>query len=219
KEGDPQTAATVRWVLADILKLLHPLMPFITSELHEALGADDQLAMSAWPTSDAAHVDADAETEFTRLQAWVTATRALRAEAELPPAKYVDIEAAGEGRAALVKLAPLYEGLARARLVDAARPGAAAGDDAGAGAWLSAVLADVELRLTLAGQVDLSEYGARQRSRLAKARAEVARSNSKLASDKFVTSAPAAVVDDERRRLAESTAVIERIQSLLERLG
>src|SRR5690606_14986866 len=81
KEGDPQTAATVRWVLADILKLLHPLMPFITSELHEALGADDQLAMSAWPTSDAAHVDADAETEFTRLQAWVTATRALRAEA------------------------------------------------------------------------------------------------------------------------------------------
>src|SRR5690606_15888880 len=215
KEGDPQTAATVRWVLADILKLLHPLMPFITSELHEALGADDQLAMSAWPTSDAAHVDADAETEFTRLQAWVTATRALRAEAELPPAKYVDIQAAGEGRAALAKLAPLYEGLARARLVDAA----SAAGGAGGGAWLSAVLADVELRLTLAGQVDLSEYSARQRSRLAKARAEVARSSSKLASDKFVTSAPAAVVDEERRRLAESTALIERIQALLERLG
>ncbi|HET8984123.1 MAG TPA: valine--tRNA ligase, partial [Trueperaceae bacterium] len=52
KEGDPETAATVRRVLADILKLLHPLMPFITAELHEALGEDGELALSQWPTSD-----------------------------------------------------------------------------------------------------------------------------------------------------------------------
>ena len=216
KDGDAFTAATVRWVLADILKLLHPLMPFITSELHQQLGADVELALSDWPTSDPGLVDADAEAEFARLQTWVTATRALRAEADLPPSKVVDIAVSGDGATAFARLAPLYQGLARARLVD--MPATSAGDR-GSGAWLSAVLADVELRLPLAGQVDVTDYALRQRARLVKARAEVARSSGKLASEKFVASAPAAVVEEERRRLAESSALVERIQGLLEQLA
>src|SRR5690606_1129820 len=158
KEGDPTTAATVRWVLADILKLLQPLMPFITSELHEVLGGEGELALSAWPSSDPGSVDAQAEAEFARLQSWVTATRALRAEADLSPAQFVDIEVTGEGAAAVVRLASLYQGLARARVVD---PVGGAATHAGSGAWLSAVLSDVELRLPLAGQVDLTAYGER----------------------------------------------------------
>ena len=215
KEGDQETAATVRRVLADILKLLHPLMPFITSELHEALGEEGELALSQWPGSAPELVDPHAEAEFARLQAWVTAVRGLRAEADLSPATMGDIEAVGVGAAALVANKALFEGLARARLT-AETDGAGSGS---AGASLSAVLADVELRLPLTGQVDLAEYARRQRSRLAKAQAEVARSTGKLASEKFVASAPAAVVEEERRRLAEATELVERILALLERLG
>jgi len=216
KEGDPVTAATVRWVLADILKLLHPLMPFITTELHESLGAEGELALSGWPSSDPDLSDPQAEADFARLQAWVAAARALRAEADLPPAKVVDIEAVGDGAATLVEHALLFEGLARARLVVETAGGASG---MGGRASLSAVLADVELRLPLTGQVDLAEYAGRQRSRLAKARAEVARSSGKLASEKFVASAPAVVVEEERRRLAEGNELVERIEALLGRLG
>jgi valyl-tRNA synthetase len=146
----------------------------------------------------------------------VSAARGLRAEADLSPAKVVDIEAVGAGAAALTAHTALFEGLARARLISAAAGGGTADS---AGASLSAALTDVELRLPLTGQVDVVEYADRQRSRLAKARAEVARSNGKLASEKFVASAPAAVVEEERRRLAEGTELVERILALLDRLS
>src|SRR5690606_1244643 len=87
------------------------------------------------------------------------------------------------------------------------------------GAYLSRPLADLELRLPLSGQVDIASYAANQRARLAKIEAEALRSGKKLANERFVANAPAAVVEEERRRLTEAEAVKERIAALLERLG
>jgi len=204
-------------VLVDILKLLHPMMPFITSELYEMLGADQQLAYAPWPDGSGDRHDAAAEADFAKVQAAVTAVRSLRAEADLPPTKVVQVEVDGAGASFLSEHGELFESLARVTLVVTGSSG-----DTGAratGASLSAALPDLEMRLPLTGLVDLDQYRARQRSRLAKVEAEVARSRGKLSSEKFVASAPQAVVDEERRRLAEGTELIERIQVLLQRLG
>ena len=217
RDGDPATAATVRLVLVDILKLLHPMMPFITSELYEMLGADQQLAYAPWPDGSGDRHDAAAEADFAKVQAAVTAVRSLRAEADLPPTKVVQVEVDGAGASFLSEHGELFESLARVTLVVTGSSGDTGGRASGAS--LSAALPDLEMRLPLTGLVDLDQYRARQRSRLAKVEAEVARSRGKLSSEKFVASAPQAVVDEERRRLAEGTELIERIQVLLQRLG
>ena len=227
KDSDAATATTLRRVLIDILKLLHPMMPFITSELYEMLGADHQLAYASWPEGDDLHHDSAAETDFAKLQAAVTAVRGLRAEADLPPGRVVAIEADGAGAAAIAEHGELFESLARVTFSSGASAGG--GDSLGAGegadgagstsASLSAALPDLELRLPLTGLVDVEQYRSRQLARLAKAEKDVARSRGKLASEKFVASAPEAVVAQERRRLTEGTELIERISVLLERLG
>jgi len=202
-------------------------MPFIRAELTEMLGAAVQLAYAAWRDgSDLVH-GAAAEDDFAKLQSAVTAARSLRAEAEVPTPMVVGIEVDGDGASFLTENVELFEGLARVTVITGATGGdpgarattATATEGTRTAASLSAALPDLELRLPLTGLVDLDQYRARQRSRLVKAEADVARSRSKLASEKFVASAPVAVVEEERRRLAEGTELIERISVLLERLG
>src|SRR5690606_25355641 len=189
--------------------LLHPLMPFVTSELYAALGHEEQIAHAPWPEADGSLVDPASEAEFERLRAAVTAARALRAEAELPPSQTVDVWVAGPGAAALAAQRGLFEPLARATLQEGTPAGSA----------LVGALPDAELRLPLAGQVDVAAYAARQRARLEKARAEAERSRKKLANERFVQGAPAEVVAEERRRLAEAEALAERLEAVLAGIG
>ncbi|HZJ09878.1 MAG TPA: class I tRNA ligase family protein, partial [Trueperaceae bacterium] len=223
RAGDPVTRATVTSVLESVLKLLHPLMPFVTSEIHAALGHPLQLALESWPQHDAGLVDELAEADFGRLQAAVTAARNLRAEAELPPSRIIKLTVDGPAAPALLAERGLFESLARAELraADEAAPGAGAvvAGAAGGGASLSRPLPDMELRLPLAGQVDLDAYEANQRARLAKVEAEGERSRKKLSNEKFVANAPAEVVAEERRRLVEAEDVARRIAAVLERLA
>ncbi len=211
RASDAGTAATLAFVLRQTLKLLHPLVPFVTSELHQTLGAERQIAWEEWPVFDAALVDEEAEREFGRLQEAVTAARALRAEAEIDPAARLSLEVSGPAASELLAQAGLFEPLARASLSEASAVGAA-------GANLSRPLAGLELTLPLAGQVDLGEYVARQRGRLAKVEKELERSSHKLAQERFVANAPAEVVEEERRRLAEAEDVKARLETLLGRL-
>ncbi len=209
REGDPHTLRTVRHALDAVLRLLHPLMPFVTSELYAALGHEEQIAHAPWPEADGSLVDPASEAEFERLRAAVTAARALRAEAELPPSQTVDVWVAGPGAAALAAQRGLFEPLARATLQEGTPAGSA----------LVGALPDAELRLPLAGQVDVAAYAARQRARLEKARAEAERSRKKLANERFVQGAPAEVVAEERRRLAEAEALAERLEAVLAGIG
>ena len=212
RAGEPGTVATARQVLEDVLKLLHPFVPFVTSELYAALGHDSQLAHEPWPEAAADEHDEAAESEFEHLIDVVTAARNLRAEAELPPNRVIAFEVSGPGAAGLLARRELFESLARAEL-------SAAADSAEAGgAKLSRPLPDLELTLPLSGQVDLGAYLENQRGRLKKVEAEVERAGRKLANEKFVTNAPAEVVAEERRRLAEAEALRERVSTLLRRL-
>jgi len=205
REGDAHALRTVRHALDVVLRLLHPLMPFVTSELYAALGHDEQVALAPWPEADDALVDPESEAAFERVQAAVTAARGLRSEAELPPSQTAEVWVAGPGAASLLEHRALIEPLARVALREGTPEGSA----------LVGALPDVELRLPLAGLVDVAAYAARQRKRLEQARADAERSRRKLANEGFVKGAPAEVVAEERRRLEEAEALAARLERVL----
>src|SRR5690606_18988586 len=173
RAGDGHALATVNHALEAVLKLLHPMMPFVTSELYQALGHAEQVAESEWPTADDSLLDPEAEAAFERVMSAVTAARNLRSEAELSPSRTIEVWAHGPGASGLSSAKGLFESLARATLREGLPEGAA----------LVGALPDVELRLPLAGQVDVAAYGERQRGRLEKARAEMERSGKKLSNE------------------------------------
>ena len=91
------TKAVLAKTLTDILKLLHPLVPFITSELYEAMGHEEQLGRASWPQVNPDLIDEAAERDFVRLQNAVTGVRNLRTEGNLPPSQEVSVFAGGAG--------------------------------------------------------------------------------------------------------------------------
>ena len=197
---------TVRETLTAILKMLHPIVPFVTAELYEALGNDIEIGWAAWPEADTARTDPEAERAFGQLQAVVGAVRALRAEANLPPNQRVRVFVDGEGAAAALANADAVAALAGADVEGGAPEGAA----------LTQAVRDAEVRLPFSGNVDLGEWRERQQKRLADLRADRGKSEKKLGNPKFVENAPEAVVDEERRRLAEAEDLIERIEASLQ---
>jgi len=207
--GDARTRHVLRTTLEAVLRLLHPLLPFVTSELWEAMGHEAQVAVAAWPEADVdGRPDADAEAAFARLQAAVGAIRALRAEADLPPQQVVPVHPSGEDADLLAEQRDVVAALARADLRE--------GDPEGAA--LRQVLQTVTLRLPLEGLVDVGAWRARQEKRLTDLRADAAKSAKKLANEKFVANAPDAVVAEERRRLEEAEALIDGVEASLANL-
>ncbi len=209
RAGDGRTRHVLRTTLETLLKLLHPILPFITSELYEALGHERQLAVAAWPEPDAALVDEAAERDFDVVRQAVGAIRALRADADLAPSQTIPVHVGGEARAALLAEREVAGSLARAELEGAPPRGAA----------LTQVAPGLELKLPFEGLVDEAEWRDKQRRRLEKLRSDRERSERKLANGKFTANAPEAVVAEERRRLAEAGDLIERIEAALGRLG
>ena len=206
REGNAVTKAVLARTLTDILKLLHPLVPFITSELYEALGFDAQLGWAAWPQVADELADRDAERGFERLQNAVTGVRNLRAEANLPPSQEISVSVSGAGAETLGANPAVFKSLTRANLL--ATPVA--------GASLSQMVPELELTLPLTGLIDITEWRARQAKRLQDLRANRDKSAKKLSNAKFIQNAPAEVVEEEKRRLNEAEALIVGLEASLQ---
>ena len=209
RAGDDGTRATLRYCLRTFVQLLHPLMPFITAELWEALGADDEVATSSWPEFENDAINDAAEQDFALLQAAVSAVRQLRVEANLPPAQVIDVVVEGPAAAVVAGEAETFAGLARARVLRALPPGPS----------LARSLAGCTVRLPLEGVVDVAAWRERQERRLADARAALLRHERKLANERFVANAPAAVVAEERRRAEEAGQLVDSIEASLAALS
>lgn len=205
REGNAATKAVLAKTLTDILKLLHPLVPFITSELYEALGHDEQLGRANWPQVDETLIDEAAERDFARLQNAVTGVRNLRTEGNLPPSQEVSIFAGGAGAETLRANRAVLKSLTRAVLLD----------EPVAGPSLTQVVPELELNLPLSGLVNLDEWRARQEKRLEDAKTDRDKSAKKLGNAKFVANAPAEVVAEEQRRLAEADELIAGLMATL----
>lgn len=205
RQGNQATLDTLRDSLVVLLKLLHPVMPFLTSELYATLFPhQEQLAYQPWPQPDPR--DLAAEQAFETLQQAIGAARTLRAELGIPPQQPIRVGVDGAGAALVLEQAALFEFLGRAQPVAGALPRA-----------LAQVTPSITVYLELEG--DLAAWLERQRKRLAEFEKTAQGLEGKLANPGFVQRAPAEVVEAERERLADLRAQIQRIGQNLQRLA
>jgi valyl-tRNA synthetase len=212
-----ETRAATAWALDQILKLLHPFMPFITEELwgrrNEARSAGDRLlCLSAWPAFEGL-ADPEADAEIGWLVALVGEVRSVRSEMNVPGGAKVPLVLVGAGKAARARTG-LYEEtikrLARIESISFAKapPRGAA----------QIVLSDVTAALPLAGIIDMDAERARLEGQIAKEQAEIAKVDAKLGNADFVAKAPPEVVEENRERKAAFEATVKKLKAALKRL-
>ncbi len=192
-------SATLLWALERVLALLHPVMPFVTEEIWSHLPGDRRLlAVSPWPSADAALVDEGAEEVLERTIAAVSALRRYRNEVGVPAAERLPARLAADG----------YEGMSDhvARLARVDLSAEVDGDG-------TAVAIPGGAVHVLAAAVDPEEAARERTARRELLEKEIARAEGKLANDGFVAKAPAAVVQAERDKLAGLRSELEELET------
>ncbi len=216
------TRRTLLRVLETVLRLLHPIAPFITAELWERVAVaagrktaetEHGVVLAAYPKAQLDRVDPGADAWIASLKAVVGSCRVLRSEMSLAPGERVPLYTTGDA-AFVAEAAPLLKSLARISEVTVFD------DDAGfAAATRDAPVAVAgAVRIALHVEIDLAAERARLGKEIDRLDAEVAKANAKLGNDSFVARAPPAVVDQERKRLAEFTATMSRLRDQQARL-
>jgi len=203
--GSEVTRRVLGHVLDQVLRLLHPVIPFVTEELWLGLTGGESVVIADWPTPDKSYVDDAAETEIVGLQKVVTEVRRFRSDQGLKPGQRVAARLSGLAELGLAAHEGLIRSLAR---LDGA------GTDFAASATL-AITGGVTVALDTRGSIDV----AAERSRLEKDRAaaqkELAGAHAKLGNAEFLAKAPDAVVGKIRARLAAAEADLARIDAAL----
>ena len=220
--GDDQAAAEVaRRVLAvvldEVLRLLHPMMPFVTETLWRALtGADggrDSLMVAAWPSGSQELADPDAERGFATLQSLVTEVNRFRSQNGIPPKARFELTVATDEPALLEAHAAVVcslAGLDGLRVVDALAERAGTS---------TVQFAAGQAQVDLAGLIDVDAELARLRKERDKAAEDLKRVEGKLANDSFVERAPAEVVQHERDKRTRIHASIAELEERIGSLG
>jgi valyl-tRNA synthetase len=206
-----ETQAMVAFVRDEILKLLHPFMPFITEELWAVTGRHGaMLALSAWPQLSGL-ADDKAEAEIGWVIDLVTAIRSVRAEmnmtAQIP---LVLAGASAETRARAERWAEFIKRLARVSEISsavAAPPGS-----------VQLVVRGEVAALPLKGVIDLAAERARLTKEMQKAEADIARVDAKLGNANFMARAPEEVVEEEKEKRDEALGRRTKVAEALERL-
>jgi len=213
--------------LDTLLRLLHPMIPFLTEEVWQLLaqvaperGIEDPRAaapsviVAPWPEITPARRDPQIEAQFARFQEVLRAVRETRTRQNVPPKKRIEFSARCDAAVAelLQPMEPYFEAMAGARA-------AAWGPDVVAPPLSAATsLPGMEVYVDLAGLIDLDAEIARKQDEIAKLEARIAAQKKKLANEHFVARAPAAVVQKERETLQaledQRTAALETLEKL-----
>ena len=208
--GDPQAAETTRqvlgFVLDQLLRLLHPVMPFVTDELWTALTGEDSVMVAPWPTFSL--TDRTAEAEISSMMRLVTEIRRFRSDQGLRPSQRVAARLVG------IEGTPLAGHEERIRSLLRLNP-PADGFTASASLEVEGITAELDV----AGVVDVAAERRRMEKDLGAARSEAEQAARKLDNAEFTAKAPAAVVAKTRQRLAAANADIARIEQRLEALS
>jgi valyl-tRNA synthetase len=213
-DAKAETRAMVAWARDEILKLLHPFMPFITEELWAVTAASSRelLALTEWPSHQDLS-DAAAEAEIGWVVDLVTAIRSIRAEMNIPAATLTPLVLAGASAEMKERAQRWSEVVKRlARLADISFA-----DRAPEGAVQLLVRGEVAA-LPLKGVIDLAAEKARLDKELAKAEADIKRVDTKLSNEKFVANAPEDIVEEEKEKREAAAARKAKIIEALERL-
>jgi valyl-tRNA synthetase len=213
------TRRTLIRVLEAILRLAHPVIPFITEDLWQVVApvAGKQgasISVAPYPEANPANVAADAEASMAKLKAVVDACRNLRGEMNVSPGTRLPAYVVGDTEF-IRSVAPVLQALAKlseVRIFDDEASWAAA-----AKAAPVAVAGDAHLCLYM--EIDVAAEKARLGKEAARLQGELTKAQGKLANEAFVAKAPPAVIEQERKRIADFTATLEKIQGQLKRLG
>lgn len=205
-----ETRAMAVWALDQIMKLLHPFMPFITEELWNVTGQSSLLALTPWPKLEGL-ADDKAEAEIGWVIELITAVRSIKAEMNVNvPVPLVLAGVSAESGARAERWADFIKRLARVSEISSAA-------SAPKGSVQLVVRGEVAA-LPLVGIIDLDAERARLAKEIAKADSDIARIDAKLGNPKFVERAAEDVVEEERSKRAEAVARKAKIAQALESL-
>ena len=207
--AEKRTACQVlRYVLINALKLLHPFMPFITEEIYtEMLGAGESIMISDWPVAEPSLVFPGEEESMGEIMEVVRSVRNTRAGMNVPPSKKAKIILRTE-KADMVHATEAYlKKLAYASEVEVIAPGAPEPENAA-----GAVVPMGEVFLPLGELIDVKKEMERLLKEKKSLEGEIARAGGKLNNEKFVSKAPAKVVEEERAKLAKYTDMLEKVE-------
>jgi valyl-tRNA synthetase len=206
-----ETRAMAAWARDEILKLLHPFMPFITEELWGVTGRRDALlALSPWPQLEGL-ADDKAEAEIGWVIDLITAIRSMRAEMNMTAA--IPLVLAGASKETLGRAERWAEFIKRlARVADIS-----AAASAPPGSVQLLVRGEV-VALPLKGVIDLAAERARLAKEMQKAEADIARVDAKLGNANFVARAPEEVVAEENEKREEAVARKAKLAEAVARL-
>jgi valyl-tRNA synthetase len=196
-------------VLDQLLRLLHPVIPFVTDELWTALTGGDSVMVADWPALDKSYVDDPAEAEVALLQRVVTEVRRFRSDQGLRPGQRVAARLSGLAEVGLAGHEPLIRSLARL-------------DEPAGDFTVTASLAvtgGVTVALDTRGTIDVAAERARLTKDRAAAEKELAGARAKLGNADFLAKAPEPVVAKIRDRLAAAEKELDRIAAALTALG
>jgi valyl-tRNA synthetase len=213
------TRRTLVRVLEAVLRLAHPLIPFITEELWQtvapiagradAADTEKSLMLQAYPKADLSRCDPAAEAWVARLKDMINACRSLRGEMNISPAQKVPLVGAGD-TAILNAYAPYLAALAKLSevtmadtLPDSDAPVQIVGD----------------FRLMLKIEIDVAAEKERIAKEIDRVTGEIEKAEKKLATESFVSRAPAQVVAQERERLEGFVALCAQLRTQAARLG
>ncbi|UCV20431.1 valine--tRNA ligase [Ferribacterium limneticum] len=202
--------------LEAVLRLAHPLIPFITEELWQTVApiagrkTHESIMLAAYPRAEEYKLDPASEAKVERLKALAYATRNLRGEMNVSPALRMPLLVAGGG-AEISEFAAILQALGKLSEVqivsdmpaDAMAPVAVVG----------------ETRLMLKVEIDVAAERVRLAKEIEKLEKQISIAQGKLANEGFVARAPAAVIDQEKQRVADFTATLEQLKPQLAKLG
>ncbi len=210
-----ETQQILMHCLSVILRLLHPLMPFVTEELwHKLPNSEGSIMVAGFPETEQSLVDQEAEDHMAVVMDVTTAIRNIRGEMNIAPAAMMEAVAYGPDN--LVGLLETHgdyiKDLAKLSALEARRGGERPR------LAVSAVVRELELFVPLERILNLEEESNRLQKEISKLEPELVRSKQKLANDDFLTRAPAAVVAKERDKFERLGSKLGKLQTQLERI-
>ena len=219
-EEDKTKAAalwTLKTVLVNALKLLHPYMPFITEEIFRNLTGEESIMISAWPEYKEAWSFAEEEGSVELIKEAVRAIRNTRSSMNVPPSKkakvYV-VSESGRVRSVFEGSRSFFAALAYASEVCVQADKAGIGEDA-----VSALIPQAAVYMPFAELVDLEKELERLKKEEERLTKELARVNGMLNNEKFMSKAPQSKIDEEKEKLAKYTQMMAQVKEHLAALA